>query len=62
MGAANLSRLLFDRERVAPRTILREAERRWGSWKMLAAHYLFEDLFWGHRARPVPWLAALIRL
>ncbi len=56
------SRLLFDRERAAPRTILREAERRWGSWKMLAAHYLFEDLFWRHRARPIPWLADLIRL
>jgi 3-methyladenine DNA glycosylase/8-oxoguanine DNA glycosylase len=56
------SRLMFDRELVAVRTILREAERRWGPWKMLAAHYLFEDLFWRHRARPIPWLAELIRL
>jgi 3-methyladenine DNA glycosylase/8-oxoguanine DNA glycosylase len=56
------SRLVFDRELVSARTILREAERRWGRWKMLAAHYLFEDLFWRHRARPIPWLAALIRL
>jgi 3-methyladenine DNA glycosylase/8-oxoguanine DNA glycosylase len=56
------SRLMFGRELVSARTILREAERRWGRWKMLAAHYLFEDLFWRHRVRPIPWLAGLIRL
>lgn len=56
------SRLMLDRELVSPRTILREAGRRWGRWRMLAAHYLFEDLFWRHRARPVAWLSPLIRL
>jgi len=28
---------------------------------MLAAHYLFEDLFWRHEREPIPWLEALIR-
>jgi 3-methyladenine DNA glycosylase/8-oxoguanine DNA glycosylase len=55
------SRLLFDRELVPGEEILAEADRRWGRWKMLAAHYLFEDLFWRHARTPIPWLAALIR-
>jgi len=55
------SRLLFDRELVPAAQILAEADRRWGRWKMLAAHYLFEDLFWRHAHQPVPWLEQLIR-
>ncbi len=56
------SRLMFGQELVPAERILEEAERRWGHWKMLAAHYLFEDLFWRHEARPIPWLEALIGL
>jgi len=55
------SRLLFDEELVPAERILAEVERRWGRWKMLAAHYLFEDLFWRRRHEPVPWLEELIR-
>jgi hypothetical protein len=29
---------------------------------MLAAHYLFEDLFWQRVHTSVPWLEELIRL
>jgi hypothetical protein len=29
---------------------------------MLAAHYLFEDLFWRRRNEPAEWLEELIRL
>jgi 3-methyladenine DNA glycosylase/8-oxoguanine DNA glycosylase len=56
------SRLLFDQELVPAEQILTEVERRWGDWKMLAAHYLFEDLFWRRKHEPVPWLEELIRL
>jgi 3-methyladenine DNA glycosylase/8-oxoguanine DNA glycosylase len=56
------SRLLFDQELVPAERILAEVERRWGRWKMLAAHYLFEDLFWRRVHTPVPWLEDLIRL
>jgi len=56
------SRLLFDEELVPAEQILAEVERRWGRWKMLAAHYLFEDLFWRREHEPVPWLEELIRL
>lgn len=56
------SRLLFDQELVPTEQILAEVERRWGCWNMLAAHYLFEDLFWRREHEPVPWLEELIRL
>ncbi len=56
------SRLLFNQEMVAAKIILDEVERRWGPWKMLAAHLLFEDLFWQRKNAPVPWLEELIRL
>ncbi|MGA9351323.1 MAG: hypothetical protein WBW48_21300 [Anaerolineae bacterium] len=56
------SRLLFDQELVPAEQILAKVDRRWGQWKMLAAHYLFEDLFWRRKHEPVPWLEELIRL
>ena len=55
------SRLLFDQPLVPGEQILAEVERRWGRWKMLAANYLFEDLFWRNEHEPLPWLAELIR-
>lgn len=56
------SRLLFDRKLVPAERLLGAVRRRWGRWRMLAAHYLFEDLFWQHQRKPIPWLAQLIRL
>lgn len=56
------SRLLFQQELVPAQRILMEVDQRWGPWKMLAAHYLFEDLFWLRRHEPVEWLENLIRL
>jgi len=56
------SRLLFDEELVPAERILAEVQQRWGCWKMLAAHYLFEDLFWRREHESVPWLEELIRL
>jgi hypothetical protein len=56
------SRLLFNRELVDSQTILAEVDARWGEWKMLAAHCLFEDLFWQRQSGHIPWLEELIRL
>ena len=56
------SRLLFGEELAPADRIVDEAKRRWGPWRMLAAHYLFEDLFWQRKQEPVPWLEELIRL
>jgi 3-methyladenine DNA glycosylase/8-oxoguanine DNA glycosylase len=56
------SRLLFDEELVDAARVLAEVDHRWGRWKSLASHYLFEDLFWRRRTESIPWLEALIRL
>ena len=56
------SRLFFDEELASAESIIGEAKRRWGRWRMLAAHYLFEDLFWRRKNEPVEWLEALIQL
>ncbi|MCL4528193.1 MAG: hypothetical protein M1282_02125 [Chloroflexi bacterium] len=56
------SRLLFEKDLVEPKVILDEVNKRWGKWKMLAAHYVFEDLFWQRKTQNIPWLEELIRL
>lgn len=55
------SRILFGEER-PPEHTLGEMTLRWGSWRALAALYIFEDLFWQHSRTPIPWLQGLIRL
>ena len=55
------SRLLLGKELVPPQAILDEVNRRWGKWKMLAAHYIFEDLFWKRETQHIDWLEKLIR-
>jgi 3-methyladenine DNA glycosylase/8-oxoguanine DNA glycosylase len=56
------SRLLFHRELVDKEVILDEVNARWGEWKMLAMHYIFEDLFWQRKTQHIAWLEELIRL
>jgi 3-methyladenine DNA glycosylase/8-oxoguanine DNA glycosylase len=46
----------------APVPILLERIARWSPWRALAVHYLWEDLFWRHRAEPIGWLTPMIRL
>ncbi len=56
------SRLLFNEELVPVKRILNEARKRWGAWRMLASHYIFEDLFWRRQHEKIEWLDELIRL
>jgi 3-methyladenine DNA glycosylase/8-oxoguanine DNA glycosylase len=35
---------------------------RWGRWKNLAIHYVWEDIWWKRRHEHLPWLEKLIRL
>jgi len=35
---------------------------KWGKWKNLAIHYVWEDIWWRRRNERVPWLEKLIRL
>lgn len=35
---------------------------KWGKWKNLAIHYVWEDIWWQRRNKHLPWLEKLIRL
>jgi 3-methyladenine DNA glycosylase/8-oxoguanine DNA glycosylase len=59
------SKLFFDTETdepVAVEKLLELFERRFGKYKMLAVHYIWEDLFWKRKHEPIEWLEQLIRL
>jgi len=56
------SRLLFNKELVPEKTLLQDIEKRYGKWKTLAIHYIFEDLFWKRKTQKIEWLEKLIRL
>ena len=59
------SKLFLDRDPDNPAPVeklLHLLDARFGEWKMMAVHYLWEDLFWQHVHQPVDWLEALIRL
>jgi 3-methyladenine DNA glycosylase/8-oxoguanine DNA glycosylase len=59
------SKLLFDRDPDDPVPVdrlLKALDDRFGEWKMLAVHYLWEDLFWKRTHEQIPWLERLIRL
>jgi 3-methyladenine DNA glycosylase/8-oxoguanine DNA glycosylase len=58
------SKLFFDRDPADPvpvEQLLQVLDERFGVWKMLAVHYLWEDLFWSSARDPIPWLQELIR-
>lgn len=58
-----LSRLLFKKRLVAPKRILAYADKKWGAWKKLAIHYIWEDIFWQRQqGRRIEWLEKEIRL
>jgi 3-methyladenine DNA glycosylase/8-oxoguanine DNA glycosylase len=56
------AKVLYGQEMIDETQILRDAAHRWGNYRTLALHYIFEDLFWRHSRRAIPWLAKLIRL
>jgi len=35
---------------------------KWGKWKALAVHYVWENIWWKRRNEHIPWLEKLIRL
>lgn len=59
------SKLFFDADPASPvpvKQIMDLLESRFGRYKMLAVHYVWEDLFWKRKRDSVPWLEGLIRL
>lgn len=56
------SKLLFNQKLVEKNVIMQEVTIRWGKWRMLAMHYIFEDLFGRRKENKIDWLEELIRL
>jgi 3-methyladenine DNA glycosylase/8-oxoguanine DNA glycosylase len=59
------SRLFVDREVNDPvpvSELLDLFKKRYGAYRALAVHYIWEDLFWRHKNEDVPWLEGLVRL
>ncbi|MBM4401837.1 MAG: hypothetical protein FJ044_01170 [Candidatus Cloacimonetes bacterium] len=59
------SKLFFDREPSKPvseKKLLKFFDKRFGRYKMLAVHYIWEDLWWKREHQRIPWLEGLIRL
>lgn len=57
-----ISMLLYGNKTTDSIHILDDAQKRWGKWKMLAIHYIFEDLFWRRKREYIPWLEEEIRM
>jgi 3-methyladenine DNA glycosylase/8-oxoguanine DNA glycosylase len=59
------SKMFFDRtpdDPVPVAELLALFEQRFSPWRMVAVHYLWEDLWWRRVNEPVEWLEQLIRL
>jgi 3-methyladenine DNA glycosylase/8-oxoguanine DNA glycosylase len=56
------SRLFYDKALVPTGTILNDFNQRYGEYACLAIAYVWEDLFWSHRRKSIPWLAKEIRV
>lgn len=58
------SKLFFDRDPKNPvpvKKLLKHFER-YGKYKQLAVHYIWEDLFWKRKNEHIPWLEKEIRI
>jgi len=59
------SKLFFNKEpdeTVSVEKLLEFCDSRFGEYKMLAVHYIWEDLFWKRKYEDVAWLEKLVRL
>lgn len=57
-----MSKIMFNKL-VSEDKILKEFEKRYGRWKMLAFTYIFTDIFWRKKqGEKIPWLEKEIRL
>lgn len=58
------SKLFFDKDPEKPvsvKKILKHIDK-YGEYKQLAVHYLWEDLWWKRKNKKIPWLEKLIRV
>ncbi|MBU0459422.1 MAG: hypothetical protein KJ771_01300 [Nanoarchaeota archaeon] len=43
-----------------PKQILEEVKKRFGDWRAVAIHYLFMDLNWKHKEKPIEWFGKIM--
>jgi len=58
------SKLFFDKDPENPvpvKRLLKDFEK-YGDYKQLAVHYIWEDLWWKRKNKHIPWLEKLIRV
>lgn len=58
------SKVFFDQDPENPVPVAKLLKRfqKYGKYKQLAVHYLWEDLWWQRKNKSIPWLEKLIRL
>ena len=56
------SKLIFNKALVSTDRILNYFKKTYGKYRMLAAHYIFEDIFWKRKHEHIEWLEKEIRL
>jgi len=57
-----LSKLLYNNFNTSSEKILNYAKLHWQEYRMLAIHYIFENIFWERRENNIEWLNKLIRI
>lgn len=57
------SRLFFKKKLISTDKIINYVKKKWGEWADLAAHYIWEDIFWQRKqGKKIDWLEKEIRL
>ena len=64
MGTKNIFEIFFDIDPEKPVSVnkLLKYFERFGVYKQLAVHYIWEDLWWKRKNEHIPWLEKLIRI
>lgn len=58
------SKLFFNKDpkKPVPVNMILKYFKRYGDYKQLAVHYIWEDLWWKRKNKHIPWLEKLIRV
>jgi len=59
------TKIFFDKDpekELVPVEKMLKAFEKWGKWKNLAVHYIWENIWWQRRNKHIPWLEKLVRL
>ena len=51
---------LLEMKSTDPKQILAEIKKRYDTWRAVAIHYLFMDLNWRHKEKPIEWFGKIM--